>query len=1151
MRYSKSAAILMAATLFACSDLTPTDVPSASRAIQPTEHPVAATSATTVTHVADRPFSSKAASSTDTAGAEGWSTIESWYSAFRIVSDAAAPRSPASVAQVSFSSGLRGGSVRANATKPFPDSGYRELALSVWTRLSGNWAGPRNGTTILGELTVGGQVGIRLVAEGVGSNPLHPVLSLGAGLPDARTRLAANVDAESEISRVGWQRWDVEVRLNAPGRADGHVEWSLDGRVIGRYDDVEFVGIGDTGVFDAYRQRTIWGSSWDIVPTSMWVRYDHVIIDAKGQSDDASIPVDSTNRLVRECGSPGGGWLFCDDFETNRLGSYFEYDDANSSFTRTSGVGLDGSAGMRAHWNAGQVNAGALRLAFGRTPDPYMRPVDGGTASYRELYWRVFLKNQSGWTGGSADKLSRAIVFANANWAEAAIAHVWGADAPYGNYLALDPASGTDAAGNLKSTQYNDFANFRWLGSARSQTPLFDAAHVGSWYCVEAHVRLNDAGQSNGTFELWIDGALEAQRTGLNWLGSFSAYGLNALFFENYWNNGAPQAEERYFDNLVVSTQPIGCGAGSAPPPPPPPPAPTLTAVELTPSSASLLTGATQQFSATGRMSDGSTTPVTIAWSATGGTISSSGGYTAGSTAGTFRVIARQSGGTLADTATVTIAAPAPAPVASVTVQLNAATLTVGQTTQATAVTRDADGNVLTGRSITWASTNAGVATVSSSGLVTAVAAGSASIRATSEGVTGAATLTVTAPAPTLTAVELTPSSASLLTGATQQFSATGRMSDGSTQAVTVTYAATGGTITSGGLYTAGSTAGSYRVIARQSGGTLADTATVTVTAPAPAPVASVTVSPSSASVTVGGTTQLTATLRDASGTVLTGRSISWASSNATVATVNGTGLVSGATAGTATITATSEGKTGSATVTVTAPSTAVTGLDFLGNADGRSTLFAWNLSRTGVAPMAKFPATFIWRAYPRSGQLGYWSSLFHASWQGPNTFDAKYFYYGAHPYPWEPVAWEISAGSNDQPEDPSQRVPVVFNRWYTQVVTVDANAKITFYYDWDAGRSFSYQDEDRPQPDPALIVGDAPWNPGHEIYYGILRGFQYYDALLTPAQIAQELASPGAARRPWYLNLNPTPDDIADRSGSGHDPKWMTSNRPRLWTQP
>jgi hypothetical protein len=81
--------------------------------------------------------------------------------------------------------------------------------------------------------------------------------------------------------------------------------------------------------------------------------------------------------------------------------------------------------------------------------------------------------------------------------------------------------------------------------------------------------------------------------------------------------------------------------------------------------------------------------------------------------------------------------------------------------------------------------------------------------------------------------------------------------------------------------------------------------------------VASVTVSPAAASVAVGASVQLAATLKDASGNVLTGRTITWTTNNAAIATVSGTGLVSSVAAGSATITATSEGQIGSAAVTV------------------------------------------------------------------------------------------------------------------------------------------------------------------------------------------------------------------------------------------
>jgi hypothetical protein len=108
---------------------------------------------------------------------------------------------------------------------------------------------------------------------------------------------------------------------------------------------------------------------------------------------------------------------------------------------------------------------------------------------------------------------------------------------------------------------YNDFNHLRWLGAQSGTTPLFDgqASHNDKWYCIEARVKLNDPGQSNGIQEFWIDGNLETNKTGLNFVGSYTSYGINAIFFENYWNSGAAQNEERYFDNIVVSTQRIGC----------------------------------------------------------------------------------------------------------------------------------------------------------------------------------------------------------------------------------------------------------------------------------------------------------------------------------------------------------------------------------------------------------------------------------------------------------------------------------------------------------------------------------------------------------------------------------------------------------------
>jgi uncharacterized protein YjdB len=266
-------------------------------------------------------------------------------------------------------------------------------------------------------------------------------------------------------------------------------------------------------------------------------------------------------------------------------------------------------------------------------------------------------------------------------------------------------------------------------------------------------------------------------------------------------------------------------------------------------------------------------------------------------------------------TSTVTVTAVT-VPVASISVSPTAASVNVGQTAQLTATTRDASNNVLTGRAVTWSSSNTGIATVSSSGVVTGVGAGSATITAMSEGRSGTASATVTAvPAP-VASVSVSPATPSVTVGQTVQLTATAY--DANNNVLTgrvVTWASSNtgiATVSSSGVVT-GVAAGSATITATSEG--RSGTASVTVTPP---PVATVTVAPTTASVTVGQTVQLTATTRDANNNVLTGRTVTWSSSNTGIATVSSSGVVTGVAAGSATITATSEGKSGTASVTVT-----------------------------------------------------------------------------------------------------------------------------------------------------------------------------------------------------------------------------------------
>src|SRR6266699_543932 len=337
-----------------------------------------------------------------------------------------------------------------------------------------------------------------------------------------------------------------------------------------------------------------------------------------------------------------------------------------------------------------------------------------------------------------------------------------------------------------------------------------------------------------------------------------------------------------------------------------------LTEVFVTPATVSGSTGGTRQFLAYGRKRNGDSVSVNVSYTATGGSISAAGLYSAGANAGSYRVIAVNGPTALADTAAVAISI---LPVASVTVAPATASVAVGQVVGLVATLRDANGNALSGRVVTWASSAAAVATVDSSGVVTGVAVGGAMISATSEGQSGAALVSVAAAPAPVASVAVSPAPASVVAGQTVQLAATPEDAGGNAlSGRVVTWASNApavATVDAGGLVT-GVAAGTATIMATSEG--QSGSAVVSVTA---VPVASVAVSPATASVVVGQTVQLAATPKDASGNALAGRVVTWASSAPAVATVDGSGLVTGLVAGPATITASSEGQSGTAALSV------------------------------------------------------------------------------------------------------------------------------------------------------------------------------------------------------------------------------------------
>ncbi|MDD2542581.1 MAG: Ig-like domain-containing protein [Desulfuromonadaceae bacterium] len=221
---------------------------------------------------------------------------------------------------------------------------------------------------------------------------------------------------------------------------------------------------------------------------------------------------------------------------------------------------------------------------------------------------------------------------------------------------------------------------------------------------------------------------------------------------------------------------------------------------------------------------------------------------------------------------------------------------------------------------LTWESVDKNIASIDSTGMVTAVGPGVTDIIATLDNVKYKATLTVPDPAPKLVSIAITPSSPTIAINTSQQFTASGAYSDGTFKNLTsgVTWSSSDmskATIDANGKATA-LAGGSTKITATLSG--ISGTATLTVS-PVSVTLVSITVTPSSSTVAVGTTQQFVAkgSFSDSTTQDLTS-SVIWSSSAATsIVTIDQTGKASAVGAGSTTITATSGGKSGTATLTV------------------------------------------------------------------------------------------------------------------------------------------------------------------------------------------------------------------------------------------
>ena len=250
-------------------------------------------------------------------------------------------------------------------------------------------------------------------------------------------------------------------------------------------------------------------------------------------------------------------------------------------------------------------------------------------------------------------------------------------------------------------------------------------------------------------------------------------------------------------------------------------------------------------------------------------------------------------------------------------------------------------------------------------------------------------------------------------------------------------------------------------------------------------------------------------------------------------------------------------------------------------------------LNWTGAASVSRTAQTIIWKSNyaQQDGYYAVWWRLPDAA----SSFTATEWHFGTHPWPGSTSvnsAGEATGGTGstgtvhqfeiatigasvDYLTSPSAAnggpFTVTKGVWQTEAATVEiiggTTLRHTYWPNIANPTSFIRQDRTLANLNTAtaerVVFGGSPWTANlptsgknEESASGTFRYFKQFSAALSITDITSEagseldtaVTSAGQASV-WYSNINPTPTDVTDKSGSGHDPAWATANRPTLYT--
>lgn len=274
--------------------------------------------------------------------------------------------------------------------------------------------------------------------------------------------------------------------------------------------------------------------------------------------DGSSSLGESSGGEPDERGCPAAApseWVACESFEgiTDPATELSQWNVNADGFAVEGGVGIDGGQGLRVRLQPGVMFGGWVTLRFGQGPDA--PAVDSPDGRWDELWLRYRLRTAADWPGRPIGDVGELIAMNGANWGIAADLNLHGEGSMrirargwsciFGGELACDGSN--DWTGVLQN-----------ISNAEGTTVVFDAAHADTWQCIEAHMRLNTPGQSDGEAHVWIDGQAEIEQTGIDWRGTWDDFGINAVRFTNY---AEPVVAPLDFviDDVVVGTARVGC----------------------------------------------------------------------------------------------------------------------------------------------------------------------------------------------------------------------------------------------------------------------------------------------------------------------------------------------------------------------------------------------------------------------------------------------------------------------------------------------------------------------------------------------------------------------------------------------------------------